>query len=239
MTFGCRKAGIDADDMRVGLGLHQTRKPVAGGAADAGAVLRLLLVEHDADRQRERAVAGAFEIVRKLLDARLVRYRRVRVRVVAGRLGRVAAALTVDVIETLGLGVIRREIAVRQRPFRRHAVGMRDSAEIALAQSQQYRAVHLRIAADPIVNAGMERLAVAVVPGLRRLVPVRAEHRFAAPILRLARQEVAAFEDQDALAGRGQAIGERAAAGAAADDDDIVLVMRHGRSPGFAAACSQ
>ena len=82
-----------ADDMRVGLGLHQTREPVAGGAADAGAVLRLVFVEHDADRQRERAVAGAFEIVRKLLDARLVRYRRVGIRVVAGRLGRVAAAL--------------------------------------------------------------------------------------------------------------------------------------------------
>src|SRR4051794_4420186 len=112
---------------------------------------------------------------------------------------------------------------------------MRYGAEIALAQSQQHRAVHLRIAADPIVNAGMERRAVAIAPGLRRLVPVRPEHRVAAPVLLLARQEVTAFEDQDALARRGQAVGERAAAGAAADDDDVVLVMRHGRSPGLRA----
>ena len=86
---------------------------------------------------------------------------------------------------------------------------------------------------------GWNGLPSLVVPGFRRLVPVRAEHRLAAPILLLARQEIAAFEDQDAFAGRGQAMGERAAAGAAADDDDVVTVMRHGLLSGFAAACSQ
>ena len=43
------------------------------------------------------------------------------------------------------------------------------------------------------------------------------------PVLDLARDVVAALEQQDALAGRRQLVGERAAAGAAADDDDVVV----------------
>ena len=99
----------------------------------------------------------------------------------------------------------------RQRPFRRYAAGVPHRAEIALAQSQQDRTVHLRVAADPVVNTGMEWPADAVAPGLRSLIPVRVEHRVATPILLLTRQEVAAFEDQDALTGRRQMVGERAA----------------------------
>jgi hypothetical protein len=44
-----------------------------------------------------------------------------------------------------------------------------------------------------------------------------------APIRFLARQIVAAFEDQDALSGRGKRMGERSAAGAASNDDHIVM----------------
>ena len=62
--------------MRIGLGLHETGKSVASGAAEAGAVLWLVLIDHDADRQRERAMAGACQIVGKLLDTRLVRHAR-------------------------------------------------------------------------------------------------------------------------------------------------------------------
>src|SRR6516162_11212545 len=59
----------DTDDMSIRLGLYEAREAVAGRATDAGAVLRVLLVEHDADRQRERVVSGARQIVRQLLDA--------------------------------------------------------------------------------------------------------------------------------------------------------------------------
>ena len=40
----------DTHDMCIGLGLHQAGEPVAGCASDAGAVLRFLFIEHDADR---------------------------------------------------------------------------------------------------------------------------------------------------------------------------------------------
>ena len=40
---------LDADDLGVGLGLDEAGEAVAGGAADAGALLRRGLVEHDAD----------------------------------------------------------------------------------------------------------------------------------------------------------------------------------------------
>ena len=75
-------------------------------------------VEHDADRKWERAVAGALQIVGEMLDARLVRYGSVGIGIIAGRLARVAAARSVHVVKAFGIGVIRREVAVRQRPCR-------------------------------------------------------------------------------------------------------------------------
>ena len=110
--IGMTQSRCDADDMRVGLGLNETGKAVAGRASDARTVMRVLLVEHDADRQRERPMSGAREIVGELLDARLVRHRRMRVGLVARRLGRIAAALAMHVIELLCFGVVGREVAV-------------------------------------------------------------------------------------------------------------------------------
>src|SRR6516225_8724474 len=59
----------------------------------------------------ERPQAGTRQIVRQLLDARLMRYRRVGIGILARRLGRVAAALAVHVIEPLGRAVIGRQVA--------------------------------------------------------------------------------------------------------------------------------
>ena len=190
----------DADDMRIGLGLHQARKPVAGRTTDARAVLRLLFVQHDADWQREGPMARTRQIIGQLPDARLVRHRGIRIGIAAGRLGRVAAALPVHMVESLGLRVVRREILIRTRPGRRHAVGMRQFAEISFPQAQQDGAVHLGVAADPVMDARVERLAVLVMPGLSRLVAVLGENRVGAPVFPHARQVIAAFEDQDALA---------------------------------------
>src|SRR5262249_26202971 len=160
-----------------------------------------------------------------------VRDRRKWVRLVARRLGRVAAAAPMHVVEPLRLGVVRRKIGVGKRPGRRHPVGMADRREILLAQPQQYRAVHLGVAAHPIMNAGMEGTAVLVVPGLLGLVALLAEYRFGIPVLPLARKIAAALEDQDALAGRGEAIGEGVAAGAAAEDDHVIAVVAHWEPP--------
>src|SRR6516162_10487859 len=101
---------------------------------------------------------------------------------------------------------------------------MRQFAKIAFPQAQQHGAVHLGIAADPVMDARLERLAVLVMPSLARLVAVLGEHGLRAPVFPLARQVIAAFEDQDALARRGQAVSKRAAAGAAADDDHVVTL---------------
>src|SRR6516164_898016 len=108
---------------------------------------------------------------------------------------------------------------------------MRQFAEIAFAQAQQDGAVHLGVAADPVMDARVERLAVLVMPGLTRLVAVLGEHGVRTPVFSLARQVIAAFEDQDALARWGEPVGERAAAGAAADDDYVVTLSGHGRPP--------
>src|SRR6516164_3636364 len=172
--------------MRVGLGLDETGKAVAGIAADAVAVLSAMLVEHDPDRQRERSMAGTREIVSELLDARLVRDGRKGVGLVAGRLGRIAAAQPVHMVEPLGLAVVRRKIPVGERPGQRNAVLVPHRCEILLAQPQQYRPIHLGIAADPVMNAGTERAALLVAPGLARLVAFLAEHRLGIPILPLA-----------------------------------------------------
>ena len=44
------------------------------------------------------------------------------------------------------------------------------------------------------------------------------------PVVLLARQERTAFEDEDALAARGESMQQRPAARAGADDDDVVVV---------------
>ena len=174
---------------------------------------------------------GARQIVVQLLDARFVRHRRVWVGLVAGWLGRVAAALTVHVVQPLRFGVIGRQIPVRQGPGRRDAVGMPRFAKIPLTQPQQHRAVHLRVAADPVMDAGVERLAVLVVPGLSCLVSVLGKDCFGVPIFPFTRQVATAFQDQDALPRRGEAMRECAAAGAASDDDDVVMFSGHGAPP--------
>ena len=98
-----------------------------------------------------------------------------------------------------------------------------DLAEIPLAQPQEDGAVELRIAPDVVVDARMERLAVLVVPSLPGLVLVVDEHGLAVPVVLLARQVAAPFQQQDSLAGRGQLVSKRATASAGADDDDVVV----------------
>src|SRR6516164_5181409 len=111
---------------------------------------------------------------------------------------------------------------------------MRQLAEIALAQAQQHGTVHLGVAADPVMDARLKRVAVLVVPSLASLVAVVSEHRLGAPVFPLARQIVAAFEDQDALARWSEPVSKRAAAGAAADDDHVITFSGHGKPPGTA-----
>ncbi len=202
--------------------VDQAREPVAVLAANAAAERHSLLVEHDAAGCVERAITRARQVVVKPLHARLVRDRRVGIRRAGRRLGRVFPACAVYVVHLLGLGVVGLHLFVREGPGRRDTVVVPNLAEVFPAQAVERSAVHLGGAADEVVDAGLEGLAVPVVPRLRGDVAVLHEDLFGHPVLRLARQPPAALEEQDAFAGRGQVTSQSAAAGAASDDDHVV-----------------
>ena len=109
---------------------------------------------------------------------------------------------------------------------------MDDLFEIALTQPEERRAIHLGIAADEVMELRAEGAPLGVDPCFGGLVPAIDEDRLRAPVRFLARQIVAAFEDQDALSGRGKRLGKRSAAGAASDDDQVVMLgqstLQHG-----------
>ena len=213
----------DAEHLRVGLGVHEAREAVAGGAAHAVAVRHVGLDEPHAARRVERPQPGGLEVVGELLDARLVADRGIRVRRRGGRLGRVLAARAVDLVALLGERVVRLQLLVGDRPGGRDAVVVAQLAEVLLAQPVQGGAVELGRAADAVVHLRLERLVVAVVPAVGRDVAVVDEDVVRLPVLRLARQPVAALEQQHAQPGRGEMARERAAAGAGADDDHVVV----------------
>jgi hypothetical protein len=112
-----------------------------------------------------------------------------------------------------------------------------DLLEVALAKAEHRRAVELGLAADVVVDPGLEALAALVVPGLLGNVAVLDEDLVRVPVLDLAGQPAASLEDQDPLPRRRQVPGEGAAAGAAADDDDVeVQVRAHPPPPAVVAA---
>src|SRR5262245_46063376 len=98
--------------------------------------------------------------------------------------------------------------------------------EVLAAESEERGAVELGVTSDPVVRVGMERLAVAVAPRLLRLILALEVDGARAPVVLLARHVVAALEEQDLLARRGQRPRQRAAAGAGADDRDVVALHR-------------
>ena len=107
---------------------------------------------------------------------------------------------------------------------------MLDLAEVAGKQPEQRRAVHLRVAADVVVQLGPEGPVVEVVEGLVRGVLGLAEDGTGVPVVPLSREEVTAFEQQHALAGFGNARRGRRAPRSAADDEDVVVVVAHGQT---------
>ena len=110
-------------------------------------------------------------------------------------------------IHALGLGVIGFKILVAQRPCGRDAVLMFQDAKILFAQTVEGRAVKLGRAADEVVHAGLESLAVLVAPGVLRCVAVCDEDFRGGPVFRLAREPAAALEDEDAFSGGSQVTG--------------------------------
>src|SRR5512145_3456661 len=98
--------GIDADDLCIGLGVHQARKAVARVAADALAVTRILLVESDPQRHMEGSKSLPCKVVAELLDARLVADGRKQILARRLRIGRILATVATHLVEVLGLRVV-------------------------------------------------------------------------------------------------------------------------------------
>src|SRR5262245_22948073 len=99
--------------MGVGLSVGEAREAVKPVAAHTASCLRVGLVQVDPDREVERPMPSLFEVVRKLLDAWLVRYRRIWEQPRPRRLGWVLACLPVHKVELLRLCVIRLKILIR------------------------------------------------------------------------------------------------------------------------------
>ena len=200
------------EHLGVGLPVHRAGEAVAVLAADADAVRHVRLVEPDSARRVERAVAGGLEIVGELLDPGLVRDGRERVRRARRPLGRILAADAVHLVRLLGPRVVGLELVVADRPGGRDPVVVAKLAEVLRPQSVQRGAVQLRRAADEVVHLRLERRPLLVVPRVGRHVLVVDEHVLREPVRGLTRQPVASLEQEDPLAGRGEAAGERAAA---------------------------
>jgi hypothetical protein len=175
----------------------------------------------------EGVVARGGEVVGELLDPRFVRQRGEGVRRTGRGLGRVFAAGAVHLVELLGQRVVGLHVVVGDRPGGRDAVVVAQLAEVLAAQAVERGAVELGRPAHEVVDLRLERLALGVVPGIGRHVAAVDEHVLCRPVVRLAWQPVAALEQQDALARRGEMPGQGAAPGPGADDDDVVVVGGH------------
>ena len=79
---------------------------------------------------------------------------------------------------------------------------MGDLVEIALAQPEQRGAIHFGIAADIVMELRAKVSPFALVHVSAAWYSAIDEDGLRAPVRLLARQIIAAFQDQDALAGR-------------------------------------
>ncbi len=125
----------------------------------------------------------------------------------------------------LGLCVVGFEVLVAEWPGRRNAAVVSDFSEILFTKPQQGRSIHLRIATDVILNAGKERLAVLVIPRLIGPVLGFDKDSLGIPVVFLARQIPAPFEQQNSFARRRQMVSECPSAGSGSYDDDVVMIV--------------
>ena len=222
---------VDADGLRVSLAVDQAREAVDAVATDARAPGRglpvLVLIEHDPDRQVRRVQAELLEIIAETLNTRLVLHRREGIVAAPRTVGRILLGRAVHDVELLGVRVPRLEVVVGDRPGRRDAAVVRDHAEVLGAQPEERGAVELRVATDVIVLLGHELLAARVDPLLSGRVLALEEHCFRAPVVAFPWEVAASFEQQDALASRGELPRERPAARTAPDDHDVVVLVCH------------
>src|SRR5262245_36803397 len=161
-----------------------------------------------------------------MLNALLVAYSRILVRRAGPRLRRIFTAIAVHLVEVLSFGVVRFQFVITNWPGRRDAAVMTKLAEVLFAQTKQRRAIKLGIAADVIVRMWMQLLTVRIAPSLFGVVLAFEVDGARAPIVLLAGHVIAAFEQQNLLAGWCEFVCQSAAARARPDDDYVVMIGR-------------
>ncbi len=99
---------------------------------------------------------------------------------------------------------------------------MVDDAEVFGAHAEHGGTVDLGLATDEVGLLGMEVFAIFVLPDFLGVVAVLEEDGGGGPVEFFLREEGAALEDEEGLAGAREMEGEGAAAGSGPDDDGVV-----------------
>src|SRR5260221_9917527 len=97
--------------------------------------------------------------------------------------------------------VIRRKIAIPDRPGRRGTLLMFKRFKILFAETRKRRAVDFSVAPNEVVHTGAKWLPLLIMPKFSRFVSLMVEHRFRTPILRFFREKIATFEKKNFSAG--------------------------------------
>ena len=139
----------------------------------------------------------------------------------ARRLGGIAAAEAVHVVQELRLIVVRRQRVVVDRPRRRHAVLVLQRLEILAPQAIEHAAPELGVAADAVVRVGKKLDALRVEPALSGPIAQVLPDGLGIPVVGFLRHGPAALEHEHPRRRLRQRACHRPAAGAAADDDDV------------------
>src|SRR5204863_7457509 len=110
--------GRDAADVRVRFCVNKAGEAITRVATNARTVLRIFLIQHDAEWSMKWLQPVQRKVVAQLLNARFVADRWVWECSAAMRLSGIFANFAVHMINAFGLGVVRLQLAVRDGPGR-------------------------------------------------------------------------------------------------------------------------
>ena len=111
-------------------------------------------------------ITGALQVVGQFLNARLMAHRRKRIWRTGRWIGRIVAALAMDVVKFLGLSVIWFEFVITDRPIGCQSVSRAMGDKILFTQTKQRRAIHFGRTADKIMRSGLKWFVVLVIPSV-------------------------------------------------------------------------
>ena len=102
---------------------------------------------------------------------------------------------------------------------------MFDLAEVLSAQAEERRTIEFGISADVVVRVRVQGLSILVSPFFFRLILAFNIDRARIPVRLLARNIIAAFQNENAFPRGRQAVNERSAACAGSHDDYVVVFV--------------